>query len=89
MNFCAATMVAAILLAGAPSRSYADTGSVRIKVGPIVGAAGTASNLRFAADIAGTYSPVSTGIAVAAGAKATTAKRERRSSAIARKTGWP
>ena len=73
MNFCAATMVAAILLAGAPSRSYADTGSVRIKftkVGLIVGAAGTASNLRFAADIAGTYSAVSTGIAVAAGAKA-------------------
>ena len=31
--------------------------------------AGTASNLRAAADIAGTYSAVSTGVAVAAGAK--------------------
>lgn len=104
-KFCVATMVAAFLLAGAPSRSHADTGSVRIKitkVGFIVGAAGgsgtltfhghhyrlrirgisagtigaagshlvgTASNLRFASDIAGTYSAVSTGFAVAGGTK--------------------
>ena len=104
-RLCIATMVAAALLAGAPSRSYADTGSVRIKitkVGFIVGAArgsgtltfqgqqyvlrirgasagtigvariylvGTASNLQFAADIAGTYSAVSTGVAVAGGVK--------------------
>jgi hypothetical protein len=104
-KFCIATMAVAVLLAGAPSRSYADTGSVRIKftkVGLVVGVAGgsgtltfqgqqyrlrirgvsagtigaagarlvgTASNLRFAADIAGTYSAVSTGIAVAGGAK--------------------
>ena len=33
---------------------------------------GTASNLRTAADIAGTYSAVSAGIAVAGGAKAAT-----------------
>jgi hypothetical protein len=95
-------MVAAVLLAGAPSRSHADTGSVRIKiakVGFIVGAAGGSGTLTFhshqyrlrirgvsagtigaagahlvgtaaAADIAGTYSAVSTGIAVAGGVKA-------------------
>jgi hypothetical protein len=90
------------------SQSYADTGSVRLKitkVGFIVGGGGgsgtlhfkgknyrlriggvsagtigvagadlvgTASNLRTAADIAGTYSAVSAGVAVAGGAKAAT-----------------
>jgi len=102
---CAAIMLAAVMLAGAPSRSYADIGTVHIKlakVGLVMGAAGgsgtltfhhnryrlrirgvsagtigaagmrlvgTASNLRFAADIAGTYSAVSTGIAIVGGAK--------------------
>jgi hypothetical protein len=97
-----------MMLTGAASRSYAETGSVRIKVtkvGFIVGVGGgsgtltfkgknyrlsiggvsagtigvagvdlvgTASNLRTAADIAGTYSAVSAGIAVAGGAKAAT-----------------
>ncbi len=103
-KFCAAMMVAAVVLVGAPSRSYADTGSVTIKfakVGFVVGAGGgsgtltfhhhhhrlrirglsagtigaagmrlvcTASNLRFASDIVGTYSAVSTGMAVVGGA---------------------
>ena len=107
-KFCAAIIVAAIILAGAPSRSYAETGSVRLKitkVGFIVGVGGgsgtltfkgrhyrlsiggvsagtigvagadligTASNLRTAADIAGTYSALSAGIAVAGGARAAT-----------------
>ena len=107
-KFCAAFIVAAVMLTGAPSQSYADTGSVRLKitkVGFIVGVGGgsgtlhfkgknyrlsiggvsagtigmagadlvgTASNLRTAADIAGTYSAVSAGIAVAGGAKAAT-----------------
>ena len=104
-KFCAATVVAAITLLGAPLRPHADTGAVTIKiakVGFVVGAAGgsgtltfhhhhyrlrirgvsagtigvagtrlvgTASNLRFAADIAGTYSAVSTGIAIGGGTK--------------------
>jgi len=107
-KFCAVIGVAAIMLAGAVSQSYADTGSVRLritKVGFIVGVGGgsgtlnfkgrsyrlsiggvsagtigaagadlvgTASNLRTAADIAGTYSAISAGVAVAAGAKAVT-----------------
>jgi hypothetical protein len=107
-KFCAAFIVAAVMLAGTLSQSYADTGSVRLKitkVGFIVGAGGgsgtlnfkgksyrlsvggvsagtigvagadlvgTASNLRTAADIAGTYSAVSAGVAVAGGAKAAT-----------------
>jgi len=107
-KFCAAFIVAAVMLTGAPSQSYADTGSVRLKitkVGFIVGVGGgsgtlhfkgknyrlsiggvsagtigmagadlvgTASNLRTAADIAGTYSAVSAGVAVAGGAKAAT-----------------
>jgi hypothetical protein len=106
-------MLAAVLLAGAPSRSYADTGSVSIKftkVGFFVGAAGgsgtltfhhhhyrlrirgvsagtigaagarlvgTASNLRFATDIEGTYSAVSTGIAVAGGTKSAVLRNSR------------
>jgi len=103
-----AVIVAAILLTGTLSRSYAETGSVRIKitnVGFIVGVGGgsgtltfhgrhyrlkisgvsagtvgiagadlvgTATNLRTAADIAGTYSALAAGIAVAGGAKAVT-----------------
>ena len=107
-KFCAAILMTAVMLTGASSRSYADTGSVRLKVTKVgfivgvgggsgvlhfkgknyrlsvggvgvgtIGAAGmdlvgTASNLRTAADIAGTYSAVSAGIAVAGGAKAAT-----------------
>jgi hypothetical protein len=107
-KFCAAILVTAIILTGAPSRSYAETGSVRLKitkVGFIVGVGGgsgtltfqgkhyrlsiggvsagtigvagmdlvgTASNLRTAADIAGTYSALSAGIAVAGGGKVAT-----------------
>ena len=107
-KFCAVITVASVMLIGAVSQSYADTGSVRLnikKVGFIVGVGGgsgtlnfkgksyrlsiggvsagtigvagadlvgTASNLRTAADIAGTYSAISAGVAVAAGAKAVT-----------------
>jgi len=107
-KLCAALMVAAIFLTAATSRSYAETGSVRLritKVGFIVGVGGgsgtlnfrgrtyrlsiggvsagtigaagadligTASNLRTAADIAGTYTAVSGGIAVGGGAKGAT-----------------
>ncbi len=105
---CAALVVAAVMLTGAPSRSYAETGSVRLhitKVGFIVGVGGgsgtltfqgrryrlsiggvsagtigisgadlvgTATNLRTASDIAGAYSAVTAGLAVAGGAQATT-----------------
>jgi hypothetical protein len=108
MKLCSAIVVAAFMLTGTPSGSYADTGSVRLKitkVGFIVGVGGgsgtlhfkgknyrlsiggvsagtigmagadlvgTASNLRTAADIAGTYSAVSAGVAIAGGAKAAT-----------------
>jgi hypothetical protein len=108
MKFYAAIIVAAVMLTGAPSRSYAETGSVRLKITKVgfivgvgggsgtltfkgrqyrlriggvsagtIGAAGadlvgTASNLRTAADIAGSYSAVSAGVAVAGGAKAAT-----------------
>jgi hypothetical protein len=107
-KFCAAITVAAIILTGATSQSYAETGSVRLKitkVGFIVGVGGgsgtltfkgkhyrlsiggvsagtigvagmdlvgTASNLRTAADIVGTYSALSAGIAVAGGGKVAT-----------------
>jgi hypothetical protein len=107
-KLCAVIIVVAIMLTGALSQSYAETGSVRIKitkVGFIVGVGGgsgtlnfqgksyrlsiggvsagtigvagvdlvgTASNLRTAADIAGTYSAVSAGVAVAGGAKVAT-----------------
>jgi hypothetical protein len=107
-KFCAVITVASIMLIGAVSQSYADTGSVRLnikKVGFIVGVGGgsgtlnfkgksyrlgiggvsagtigvagadligTASNLRTAADIVGTYSALSAGIAVAGGAKVAT-----------------
>lgn len=107
-KFCAAFIVAAVMLTGAPSQSYAETGSVRLKITKVgfivgvgggsgtlnfkgksyrlsiggvsagtIGAAGadlvgTASNLRTAADIVGTYSAVSAGVAVAGGAKVAT-----------------
>ena len=104
----AAIIVAALVMTGVPQRSYAETGSVRIKVakvGFIVGVGGgsgtltfkgkhyrlsiggvsagtigvagvdlvgTASNLQSAEDIAGAYSAVSAGVAVAGGAKVAT-----------------
>ena len=49
-KFCAAIIVAAIMLTGAPSRSYAETGSVRLhvtKVGFIVGVGGGSGTLTF------------------------------------------
>jgi hypothetical protein len=103
-----AFLVAAVVLTGAPSLSYAETGSVRMKitkVGFIVGVGGgsgtltfkgkryplrvggvsagtigvasmdlvgTAANLRTAADIAGSYSAASAGLAVAGGARVAT-----------------
>jgi hypothetical protein len=106
-RLCQAMSVAA-LLSLSVSQSYADNGSVRLrvtKVGFIVGVGGgsgvltfkgkhyrlsvggvsagtigaagadlvgTASNLRTAADIVGTYSAVSGGVAIAGGAKAAT-----------------
>jgi hypothetical protein len=108
IKFGSAFLLAAIMLSSAPSVSYAENGSVRLrvtKVGFIVGVGGgsgvltfkgrqyrlsvggvsagtigaagadlvgTASNLRTAADIAGTYSAASAGIAVAGGAKVVT-----------------
>jgi len=108
-RLCQAMSVAA-LLGLSISQSYADNGSVRLrvtKVGFIVGVGGgsgvltfkgkhyrlsvggvsagtigaagadlvgTASNLRTAADIVGTYSAVSGGVAIAGGAKAATLK---------------
>ena len=107
-KFGLAVLLAATMISSVPSVSYADNGSVRMrvtKVGFIVGVgggsgvlnfkgkqyrlriggvsagtigaagadlAGTASNLRTAADIAGTYSAASAGIAVAGGAKVVT-----------------
>ena len=101
----AAILGAAVILAGAALPSYAETGTVRVRIakaGFIVGVGGgsgilhfkgrnyrlridgisagtigiaradlvgTASNLRTASDIAGTYSAVSAGVAVAAGGK--------------------
>jgi hypothetical protein len=107
-KFCAILLAATFFLTTVASPSYAETGSVRLKVtsvGFIVGIGGgsgtltfrgktyrlrlsgvsagtigasgmdlvgTASNLRTAADIAGTYSAASAGLAVAGGAKAAT-----------------
>ena len=107
-KFGSAFAVAAIMLTAAPSLSYAESGSVRMKiskVGFIVGIGGgsgtltfkgkqyrlsiggvsagtiglasvdlvgTATNLRTAADIAGSYSAASAGLAVAGGAKVAT-----------------
>ena len=101
----AAILGAAVILASAALPSYAETGTVRVRIakaGFIVGVGGgsgilhfkgrnyrlridgisagtigiaradlvgTASNLRIASDIAGTYSAVSAGVAVAAGGK--------------------
>jgi hypothetical protein len=101
----AAILGAAVILASAALPSYAETGTVRVRIakaGFIVGVGGgsgilhfkgrnyrlridgisagtigiaradlvgTASNLRTASDIAGTYSAVSAGVAVAAGGK--------------------
>ena len=50
MKVCAAIVVTAIILTGIPSRSYADTGSVRLKitkVGFIVGVGGGSGTLTF------------------------------------------
>jgi hypothetical protein len=51
VKFCSAILVAAVILAGAgPSQSYADTGSVRLKVtkvGFIVGVGGGSGVLHF------------------------------------------
>jgi hypothetical protein len=102
----AAVMAAALTLGSATSPSYADTGTVRMRItkaGFVLGVgggtgmlhfkghtyrlridgisagtigvatadlAGTASNLRTAADIAGTYSAVSGSVAFAGGGKA-------------------
>jgi hypothetical protein len=101
----AAILGAAVILASAALPSYAETGTVRVRIakaGFIVGVGGgsgildfkgrnyrlridgisagtigiapadlvgTASNLRIASDIAGTYSAVAAGVAVAAGGK--------------------
>jgi hypothetical protein len=49
-KFCAAIVAAAVVLAGSPSQSYADTGSVRLKVtkvGFIVGVGGGSGVLHF------------------------------------------
>lgn len=103
-----AFVVAAVVLTGAPALSYAENGSVRMKiskVGFIVGVGGgtgtltfkgkqyrldiggvsagtigvasmdlvgTAKNLTTAADIAGSYSAASAGLAVAGGTKVAT-----------------
>ena len=105
---CAVILAAAVILAWAVSRTYADTGTVHLKVTKVgfivgvgggsgtlhfkghtyrlsvggvsagtIGAAGanlsgTATNLRSAADIAGTYSAASASVAVAGGAKVVT-----------------
>jgi hypothetical protein len=105
IRFGAAIVGVAVMLASATSLSYAETGTVRIRIakaGFIVGVGGgsgtlhfngrnyrlridgvsagtigvaradlvgTASNLRTAADIAGSYSAVSAGLAVAGGGK--------------------
>ena len=107
-KLCATIVVAAIMLTGALSQSYAATGSVRfhiVKAGIIIGATGgsgilnfkgrqyrlsigginvgtigasavdlvgTASNLRTAADIVGTYTQGSAAIAVVGGARVAT-----------------
>lgn len=107
-RFCAALIVAGIMLTGTLSQSYAATGSVRfhiVKAGFIIGAgggsgtlnfkgrnyrlsigginvgtigasavdlAGTASNLRTAADIVGTYTQGSAAIAVVGGSRVAT-----------------
>jgi hypothetical protein len=107
-KFSAALILSTVLLTVSASRSFADTGHVRVKitkVGFIVGVGGgsgtlsfkghnyrlriggvsagtigvagaelvgTATHLRTAEDIAGTYSALSSSLAVAGGAKAAT-----------------
>lgn len=107
-KFCKAIIVAAIILTGAVSNSYAETGSVRfhiVKAGFIVGLGGgsgalnfkgrnyrlsigginvgtigasavdltgTASNLRTAADIVGTYTQGSAALAIVGGGRVAT-----------------
>jgi len=107
-RFFAVLTMAAVVLMSAPSRSFAESGTVRMRVTNVrfivgvgggsgiltfrghryplriggvslgsIGVAGadlvgTASHLRTAADIAGTYSAASAGIAVAGGGKAAT-----------------
>lgn len=109
----AAILGAAVILASAAWPSYAETGTVRVRVakaGFIIGVGGgsgilhfkgrnyrlridgisagtigiaradlvgTASNLRTASDIAGTYSAVSAGVAVAAGGKTARLQNEK------------
>jgi hypothetical protein len=106
IKLCSAILMAFVILTAVPSRSYAESGTIRLKVTKVgfivgvgggsgiltfkgknyrlsvggvsagtIGAAGadlvgTASNLRTAEDIAGSYSAVSAGVAVAGGAKA-------------------
>ena len=108
LKFCTAIIVAAIMLTGTLSPSYAETGSVRfhiVKAGFIIGAGGgsgtlnfkgkqyrlsigginvgtigasavdlvgTASNLRTAADIVGTYTQGSAALAVVGGGRVAT-----------------
>jgi hypothetical protein len=107
-KFCAVVAIAAAMVMGALSQSYAETGSVRfhiVKAGFIVGIGGgsgtlnfkgrnyrlsigginvgtigasavdlvgTASNLRTAADIVGTYTQGSAALAVVGGGRAAT-----------------
>ena len=107
-KLCAAAVAATVMLVGVSSQSYADTGSVRLritKVGFIVGVGGgsgvlsfhgrnyrlgvggisvgtigaagadlvgTATNLRSAGDIVGTYTAVSASVAIAGGGKVAT-----------------
>jgi len=109
----AAILGAAVILASAAWPSYAETGTVRVRIakaGFIIGVGGgsgvlhfkgrnyrlridgvsagtigiaradlvgTASRLRTASDIAGTYSAVSAGIAVAAGGKTARLQNEK------------
>jgi hypothetical protein len=108
IKLCAAIVTVAIMLAGALSQSYAETGAVRfhiVKAGFIIGAGGgsgtlnfkgrqyrlnigginvgtigasavdltgTASNLRTAADIVGSYSQTSAALAVVGGGRVAT-----------------
>jgi hypothetical protein len=113
IRLCSAIIIAAAMLVASLSQSYADTGTVRLKITKVgfivgvgggsgtltfqgkqyrlsvggvsagtIGAAGadlvgTASNLRTAADIVGTYSAVSAGVAVAGGGKAATLQNSK------------
>jgi hypothetical protein len=112
-KLCSAIIIAAAMLVACLSQSYADNGTVRLKITKVgfivgvgggsgtltfqgkqyrlsvggvsagtIGAAGadlvgTASNLRTAADIVGTYSAVSAGVAVAGGGKAATLQNSK------------